>query len=121
MGNPDFSAIIHTYFRSLEKADLAGVLNLFSPDGIIYSPVYGIKEIEPFYRGLFEDTDASEIEVRAIMANLEDPLHFSARFSYNWKRKNKEAVIFEGVDLFTCTKEGKFKKLEIIYDTSVLN
>ena len=121
METPDFSAIIHTYFRCLEKADLKGVLELFTSDGIIYSPVYGVKEIEPFYRGLFEDTDTSEIEVRAIMANLDDPQHLAARFSYKWKRKNKEAVIFEGVDLFSCTKEGKFKKLEIIYDTSVLN
>ncbi|MEM6764903.1 MAG: nuclear transport factor 2 family protein [Bacteroidota bacterium] len=120
MDSQVFCETIHTYFRYLEQADLAKVLTLFGEEGKVYSPVYGVKEIEPFYRGLFHDTEKSVISIHAIMANLNDPYHLSARFSYQWKRVDQPAVTFEGVDLFSFTKEGKISQLEIIYDTSVL-
>ncbi|MCG2575111.1 nuclear transport factor 2 family protein [Acinetobacter sp. ME22] len=109
------------YLNALNKSNLNGVLELFTDDAKIDSPLYGIKEANVFYKELFLDTSESNTTLLHIFENSETNDSIALHFEYEWTLSNGEIVKCECVDVFYLNENmDKFKKMKIIYDTSLV-
>jgi hypothetical protein len=104
------------YLNGLAQADLDGILNLFSPNAQVQSPLYGKMAATVFYHDLFQDTQSSEVQLKDVLTNERN---FSAClfFSYTWILANGTKVEFEVIDYLQLNKEGLIESLQIVYDT----
>lgn len=109
-------SIVQQYLKALEEADLSAVLALFAADAVIYSPIYGIKSAEAFYRILFADTTTSITRIQSV---FEDTVSNTTAlyFIYDWTLANGKSVQFHCVDIFQFNADLKIQSLRIIYDT----
>jgi len=108
---------IKKYLSALEKSDYENLINLFVPNAIIHSPLYGEVEAEKFYEDLFKDTNKSVITLKDIFMN-EDNSKGAVNFLYDWTLFDGSPVSFDCVDIFKFTSDGKIQELTIIYDAS---
>lgn len=107
------------YLAALNEGSLASVLALFAPKASIVSPLYGMIEVENFYRALFADTNRSVAKLLNIFLPSGDASSVALHFHYTWTLKSGKVVQFECVDVFELTADKqKFAKLTIIYDTA---
>jgi hypothetical protein len=108
--------ITKSYIEHLSNGDLEQVLNLFSENAVVISPVYGKRNYKDFYTELFADTNNSELEIKGI---FEDAIsgNIALHFNYGWTLKNNSQVYFEVVDILEFDESDKIMKLTIIYDT----
>lgn len=109
-------SISHQYLEALRQADLSSLLELFAPDAQVDSPLYGKQLATDFYRSLFQDTKASELEFLNIFIHA-DQLQFALYFRYHWTMENESKSSFEVVDIIELNEHGKINSLKIIYDT----
>jgi hypothetical protein len=109
------SAILQ-YIESLQLADYKKIIELFSEEGVVHSPLYGDLSAKDFYRDLLSDTRRSKITLLNIFINIDNPNVYSAHFKYEWTLKDDSQVNFECVDIFVFD-ESKIKEMTIIYDT----
>lgn len=108
------------YLAALNEGDLGKVLSLFTPDGVVVSPLYGTVAVEPFYRGLFADTSRSLTRLQHVFEAREGNA-VALHFHYTWTLKSGKVVEFECVDVFELAPaRDRFAKLTIIYDTAPL-
>jgi ketosteroid isomerase-like protein len=107
---------ITLYLRALEKGSYDDVVELFTEDAVVVSPLYGTVKASEFYRDLFKDTAKSKITLLNIFVSKNNECA-AANFRYEWTLKNGNTVSFECVDIFEFSEDGKIKKLKIIYDT----
>jgi len=112
------SEIAKKYLKYLEKGNIEKVINLFSSNGIVESPIYGIKKADEFYRELNNDTSNSELILKGIFEQNESN-NLALYFTYKWTLKNNEKVEFDVVDIIELDSENKITKLKIIYDTVI--
>jgi hypothetical protein len=112
------SQIAKKYLEHLEKGNIEKVINLFSNNGIVESPIYGIKKADEFYRELNNDTSNSELILKEIFEQNESN-NLALYFTYKWTLKNNEKVEFDVVDIIELDSENKITKLKIIYDTVI--
>lgn len=110
------TSIGQQYFELLQKADLEGLASIFAEDGIVVSPLYGIKGHRAFYKGLQEDTNQSIITLKETFQGTSENT-IAILFEYDWTLSDGKRVVFEGVDIFEFNEENKIVKLTIIYDT----
>ena len=109
------------YLQALNEGNLNNVLNLFTSDGVVVSPLYGEMSATQFYTDLFKDTNQSDTMLRNIFTTSMDETSVALHFQYKWTLKNEKIVEFECVDVFEITEDKtQFKKLKIIYDTAPL-
>lgn len=106
------------YLEYLENGDIDKILGLFSENGIVESPVYGVKNADKFYRDLNDDTLNSELHLNGIFEQS-DTNNLALYFNYKWTLKNNQIVDFDVVDIIELDSDHKIKKLKIIYDTVV--
>lgn len=110
--------LCNEYLSALNAGDLAKVLSLFDPKAMIVSPLYGLVEVESFYKELFEDTSRSKTTLLHVFQAEGSP-SIALHFLYSWTLKSGKVVEFECVDVFELTTDRKrFAKLTIIYDTA---
>ncbi len=107
--------IIKQYLRCLEVGDSKRMLDLFTKDAIINSPLYGKIKASKFYPDLFKDTQKSKITLLDILQSKKLAAGF---FRYDWVLKNGTPTSFLCVDVFSFDKNLKIKELTIIYDTA---
>lgn len=109
---------INAYLKRLEAGEFTDLLDLFHPDAVVVSPLYGERPAADFYRELFEDTDHSILTPLRIFT---DPANRSgaAYFLYEWVMNNGRHVSFPVVDLFDFDEAGRILQLTIIYDTAL--
>ncbi len=112
------TTIAKAYIEHLSKADLSALLNLFSEDATVVSPVYGSKNYKEFYTQLFADTNNSSLKTKGIFEDAETG-NVALYFTYQWTLKNDSFVEFDVVDILIFDNENKIKELTIIYDTVV--
>ncbi|WP_440122295.1 nuclear transport factor 2 family protein [Tenacibaculum sp. Ill] len=112
------SEIAKKYLEHLENGNIEKVINLFSNNGIVESPIYGIKKADQFYRELNNDTSNSELFLKGIFEQ-NDSNNLALYFTYKWTLKNNEKVEFDVVDIIELDYENKITKLKIIYDTVI--
>ncbi|AZJ35226.1 nuclear transport factor 2 family protein [Tenacibaculum singaporense] len=110
--------IAKKYLEHLENGNIEKVINLFSNNGIVESPIYGIKKADEFYRELNNDTSNSELFLKGIFEQ-NDSNNLALYFTYKWTLKNNEKVEFDVVDIIELNSENKITKLKIIYDTVI--
>ena len=109
------------YLQALNEGNLNNVLNLFTSDGVVISPLYGEMSAKQFYTDLFKDTNQSDTKLRNIFISNMDETSVALHFQYKWTLKSGKIVEFECVDVFEITEDKtQFKRLKIIYDTSPL-
>ncbi|CAM1351169.1 nuclear transport factor 2 family protein [Tenacibaculum ascidiaceicola] len=112
------SGIAKKYLEYLENGNIEKVIGLFSNNGIVESPIYGIKKADVFYRELNNDTSNSELFLKGIFEQ-NDSNNLALYFTYKWTLKNNEKVEFDVVDIIELNSENKITKLKIIYDTVI--
>jgi len=107
-----------SYLAALNAGDLEAVLALFTPNAVVYSPLYGKKNARDFYTELFQDTAESETTHINTFLSPDDNSSVALQFKYVWTLDNGEKVEFECVDVFkVCPTSKRFTELKIIYDT----
>ena len=112
----DKKEIANTYLEYLERGNIERLIALFDENGIVDSPIYGIKKADEFYRELNDDTSNSELHLKGIFEqNVSNDL--ALYFTYKWTLKNNQKVQFDVVDIIEFDTKNKIKKLKIIYDT----
>ena len=110
--------IAKKYLEHLENGNIEKVIDLFSNNGIVESPIYGIKKADEFYRELNNDTSNSKLFLKGIFEQ-NDSNNLALYFAYKWTLKNNEKVEFDVVDIIELNSENKITKLKIIYDTVI--
>ena len=108
--------LANKYLEYLESGNVEGVIELFNENGIVDSPIYGIKKAEEFYRDLNNDTSNSELNLLGIFEE-KDSNKLALYFTYKWTLKNNRKVEFDVVDIIEFDSLNKISKLKIIYDT----
>ena len=108
--------IAKKYLKHLENGEIEEVINLFDSNGIVESPIYGIKKAEDFYRELASDTSNSELLLKGIFEQS-DSNEIALYFTYKWTLISNEVVQFDVVDIIEFDSNNKISKLIIIYDT----
>lgn len=58
--------IARQYITHLENGNIEQVIALFNQNGMVDSPLYGIKKADEFYRELNNDTSNSELYLKGI-------------------------------------------------------
>ncbi len=104
------------YLFYLEKSEMDRVINLFTKDGVVTSPLYGTQPAKTFYKKLADDTNSSKLKFDGLFFE-ENSNRISLLFDYQWELKNGKKVEFKVVDIIELNVEHKIKKLTIIYDT----
>ena len=107
---------ITRYLRALETADYERIIELFTANAMIVSPLYGRQPATTFYRQLGQDTRQSAIEILDVYQG-QNTQNWAAHFRYHWTLTNGSKTIFDCVDLFEFDAAGKIALLRIIYDT----
>ena len=108
--------LANKYLEYLENGNVEQVIELFNENGIVDSPIYGIKKADEFYRELNNDTSNSELNLLGIFEE-EDSNKLALYFTYKWTLKNKRKMEFDVVDIIEFDSLNKISKLKIIYDT----
>ena len=114
--------LVERYLDALERADVPGALALFSPDGVVHSPLYGILPAARFYPALFADTGAARLRLRRVMRADDDAGTPTVAFwfDFDWVLASGEPAPFSVVDVAELDPEGRIARLHIVYDTAPL-
>lgn len=110
--------IAKEYIKHLENGNIEQVLALFNQNGMVDSPLYGIKKASEFYLELNSDTTNSKLSLLGIFEDS-DSNNLALYFTYKWTLKNNQIVEFDVVDIIEFDNQNKISKLKIIYDTVV--
>ncbi len=86
--------IIKTYFKNVETGNIEAIINLFSEDGIVHSPLYGDIPAKDFYEDLFADTSQSIITLINTFESTNNPDTAAAHFKYDWILKDCTKTYF---------------------------
>ena len=107
--------IVRKYMEWLEKGDMQNIVALFSENGTVDSPLYGVKKASEFYKILSADTADSKLKLNGIFEEKTTG-RIALYFNYNWILKNNKSVNFDVVDIIEFNENGKIESLKIIYD-----
>ena len=111
--------IAKTYLSAVERGDLSTILDLFTTDGKVYSPLYGPILAKDFYPALFKDTGRAKIGLKGLTEGKQvngDPL-ITIWFQFDWTLLSGELANFECVDVLKIDENECVYSLHIIYDT----
>lgn len=109
----DVEHLLTRYLACLETGRYEDIVQLFTEDAVVHSPLYGEVRAAHFYRELLKDTQQSKITVLHVFSSQEAG---AVHFVYEWVLKDGTPVSFECVDVIEVS-QGKIKNLTIIYDT----
>ena len=110
--------VVRAYLVAMAAGDLDRVLDCFTPDGRVSSPVYGGVPVADFYRQLFADTRSASVDLKRIYES-KSGAHLAAHFSYRWERNDGTRTHCDLVDLFDFAPgTQKIAHLTIIFDTA---
>lgn len=107
---------MEAYLQCLERGDYDTLMDIFTPDAMVESPLYGPRPAAEFYRELFADTSASKITPFDFFTNSGQRTG-AVNFRYEWTLANGQEVAFDCVDVFSFTTDEKVRHMKIIYDT----
>ncbi|ASO17703.1 ketosteroid isomerase-like protein [Actinoalloteichus hoggarensis] len=111
---------IDRYLRLLADGDVTGVLELFTDDGVVRSPMNGMIPAREFYPELAATTARSVITPIDVYLSVDDPRCAAVRFRYDWRLPDDTATAFDCVDVLTLADDGRIAELRIVYDTHPL-
>lgn len=111
-----FEHLSRAYLDYLATSQLEALLNLFSEEAVVLSPLYGRLPATEFYTKLFADTNESVLELKDVLINP-DKASGCIYFNYSWRLANGESVSFDVIDYLQLNESGKITFLQIVYDT----
>lgn len=109
--------LVTSYLNALQESDYKSLIDLFSNNAVVFSPLYGECEAASFYQELLADTQQSAISLLDVFTNP-NGTRIAANFLYRWTLADGSVTTFDCVDIFELDETGKIKQLKIIYDTS---
>ncbi|MCI4659297.1 nuclear transport factor 2 family protein [Cryobacterium zhongshanensis] len=112
--SPD--VLVSTYLKALSTADADLAINLFTPDGVVDSPLYGVQPARDFYPALFADTAESVLTLRETLLSA-DAKTLAFWFDFDWVLANGTPAPFTVVDVAELDEGGLIRRLHIVYDT----
>lgn len=103
------------YVKALQGGNLKEILDLFTTDGQVISPLYGKLKAAEFYLRLLKDTNQSKLTLKEVF-DQKNGEKIAIYFNYQWTLQDGSEVSFDVVDILEL--DGcKIEKLTIIYDT----
>lgn len=108
-------ALVDGYLEGLNAGDVELLLRLFTPDGTVDSPLYGVMPARDFYPALFEDTAQSVVSLRKKLVS-EDFSTIAFWFDFDWTLADRSPAPFTVVDVAEL-RDGLISALHIVYDT----
>ena len=126
-GPPKFAdtpenGLVMKYLMALEGRNLEAVLALFTPDGVVYSPLYGKSSARDFYTGFFKDSSKAEVTLLGLLGRGETTA--GGTMTGYWARFSN--VLATGArhefDVVAAMKikNGKISALHIVMDTAFI-
>jgi len=116
MQSPTADSLVETYLRALSSADADLAVSLFTPDGIVVSPLYGELPAREFYPMLFADTAESVLSLRKTLLSA-DGSTLAFWFDFGWVLADGTPTPFTVVDVAELDEQGWISRLHIVYDT----
>ncbi len=110
--------LVARYLAAVEAADVDAVLELFAADGVVHSPLYGVRPASEFYPLLFADTAESRLTLRRTLRDGDDAIAFW--FDFDWTLSDGTPAPFSVVDVAELDADGRIRDLHIVYDTAPL-
>lgn len=110
--------VAEKYIEFLENGKIPELINLFTENGVVHSPIYGLMLAKDFYPKLNDDTNNSELKLDTIFED-EQSNKIALYFKYIWTLKSDKVVEFDVVDIIEFNAENKITDLKIIYDTVI--
>lgn len=112
------TAVVRAYLAAMATGDLGGVVACFTSDGRVTSPVYGGVPVGDFYRRLFADTVAAEVDLLDIYTS-ESGDRLAAHFDYRWERTDGTRTACALIDLFEFAADSALiDHITIVFDTA---
>jgi hypothetical protein len=111
--------LAEVYLTALGAARVEWVLELFEPDGVVCSPLYGPVLASDFYPALFADSSRSVLTLRGVTTGSSPdgtPL-VNIWFHFDWRLRSGQPAPFDVVDVLELNADGLISKLHIVYDT----
>ncbi len=107
------------YLNSLQTGDLEGILDLFAPDGMVHSPLYGPMPAPDFYAQIFKDSKGVELTLHGVSSGkaVGGGQLVMIWFHFDWQFAGGQHVPFDVVDVLEVNAEGRIETLHIVYDT----
>lgn len=115
MDRSPIDALIEQYLNGLNTGDLDLLLTLFTPDGTVDSPLYGVMPARDFYPALFKDTARSVVTLRRSLVS-DDISTIAFWFDFDWTLADGSPAPFTVVDVAEL-RDGLISTLHIVYDT----
>ncbi len=116
----DADRLVAEYLDAIRAADSPHMLALFTPDGVVHSPLYGDLPAAEFYPKMFADTESADLTLLGTTTGETTdgrPLVMFL-FKFDWVLKAGEDIVaFDVVDVAELDADGKITALTIIYDT----
>ena len=109
-------AQVRRYFELLTASDISGIVSLFDEDAFVVSPFLGRMNASDFFDKLGDASSASKLLVFDVLLG-ENGDSAAAHFEYDWTLKSGERIVFQGVDYFRFSENGRFESMSIFYDT----
>ena len=111
--------LVQRYLAALERADASAVLELFTPDAVVHSPLYGPCPAARFYPSLFADTGSSRLTLRGVThgQTVDGTSLVTFWFHFDWRLPSGAAAPFDVVDVAELSDDGRIAVLRIVYDT----
>lgn len=110
---------IRKYFERMTAGDIEGIIEMFSPDGVVVSPFLGEMPARAFFEKLRNASSKSTLTVHDVLVS-EAKNSGAGHFRYDWELADGSELTFEGVDVFSFDSEQKFQSMQIFYDTHPL-
>jgi hypothetical protein len=116
----DFSArvdLIKAYFGARQEGNSQKWLQLFSPDAVVYSPLYNQLAPADYYKKAAADFKDLKVSIKEIFVSPEHPNVIAANYtrSFTTAAGTKEDDV---IAIFTFTKDHKIKSVKYVYDTA---
>ncbi|MCH9622049.1 MAG: hypothetical protein S4CHLAM20_14840 [Chlamydiia bacterium] len=110
--------VINEYFCNLEKSAYSDMIELFTEDAVVESPLLGTMKAAEFYKEIFSKTSNSKITLMNVCKSVSDENTAVAHFHYDWILSDGMPAPFECVDIFTFQPNSdKIVSVKIIYDS----
>ena len=116
MNSAEQIAYVRRYFELMSASDIDGIIALFEDDAYVVSPFLGKMNASDFFKKLGNASQSSKLTVNDVLLG-ENGNSAAAHFEYDWVLMSGEQIIFQGVDYFTFSANGRFASMSIFYDT----
>ncbi|MDD7910991.1 MULTISPECIES: hypothetical protein [Pseudovibrio] len=111
-------AMCREYARRLEGNDLNYLLELFTSDARVRSPIFEEQRAKEFYTFILTEISNRSIRVQSVMVSPENPTRAALHARYNRQVTGALPRTIDVVDLFCFTPElDKITDVTIIYDS----